>query len=288
MGWISENIEEKVMKLVVNLFLPCFIVTSLLQSEDLKNPALVSIAFGSGVAIAVLGMAIAYFVGWVIRYQKGSGLRSFSLTCGIHNYGFIAIPMMISVYGELSDQLLGISFIHGIGVELAMWTLGVSLLKGNLTIHWKQLLNGPSLAILLSFALVYSGLDQWLPEALLSSAGMLAKCTFPMALLLIGAAMYQLFKNIQWEQKTIWSSAITRNLIIPLIYLGLGMLTPEGSNLRYVFVIQIAMPAAMMPILIAKHYGGHANTAIQTVSVSSIAAIVSIPVWILMGQHFLL
>jgi len=288
LGWLDEAVEQKAMKLIINLFLPCFIITSLLNSEEFRDSSLIATAFGSGFLIAILGILTAYLVGRLTQFKKGSGLRTFALTTGVQNYGFLAIPLLMAVYPTQSESIIGTAFIHGIGVEIAMWTIGLSTLSGSLKIEWKRIINAPSIAVLMSLIIVHSELAPLIPDSLIQSASMLGKCTFPVALLLIGATLYELRKNIEWTPKILLTSILTRLLILPAFYLVAGLLTPEASSLRLIFTIQIAMPAAMMPILIAKHHGGHPKTAAQAVISTSLASIITIPIWIIFAKKILL
>jgi len=266
----------------------CLFFTSLLQSEEFKDLTIIASAFGSGILISILGVSMAYLIGKTFKFKKGSGLRTFALTAGIQNYGFLAIPLLNAVYPQQVGNFIGTAFIHGIGVEIAMWTLGLSSLSGTLKIEWKRIFNTPMAAVLISFILVHTDLQKFVPKTIIKSSSMLGDCTFPIALLLIGATLFELRKNIQWSLKTILASLTARNLLLPLIYLGAGLLSAKDSSLRLIFTIQLAMPAAMMPILIAKHYGGHPKTAAQTVISTSILSIITIPIWILLAQKILL
>jgi predicted permease len=54
-----------------------------------------------------------------------------------------------------------------------------------------------------------------------------------------------------------------------------------------VILIQAAMPAAVIPVIIAKHYGGDPGAAMRIVLVTSIAGLVTIPFWIQMGMRWI-
>ncbi len=286
--WLTEDLEKGMMRMVVNLFLPSYIIYKMLGSEEVRDPQVVSVAFLTGFGIVCVGFLIAYYVGKLFGFKVGSGLRSFTLGCGVHNYGFLAVPLMVVIYGEASNNVIGLSFVHGIGVEMAMWSVGLSVLSGKFEIQWRRLINGPTVGIVLGFVLVYTPLGNLIPEFLLRPMSMLGECTFPMALLLIGATMCRLLKEVQWDIKTIMGSVIVRNLLIPLVYLGVGLLIPADSVLRLVYVVQLTMPAAMMPILLAKHYGGNPDTSVQVVASSSLLSLISIPIWLMIGQWILL
>ena len=59
-----------------------------------------------------------------------------------------------------------------------------------------------------------------------------------------------------------------------------------STELRQVIVIQAAMPAGIMPIVLSRHYGGDASVAIKVVLATTLASIVTMPLWIRIGIGF--
>ena len=48
-----------------------------------------------------------------------------------------------------------------------------------------------------------------------------------------------------------------------------------------------AMPAAVFPIIMARHYGGHAPTALRIVIGTTVIGLLTIPLWIKLGLWFI-
>ena len=61
-----------------------------------------------------------------------SNRRTFVFSVGIHNYGYLAIPLVSLLFGGAGSDnpTLGVLFIHNVGVEMAFWTLGVMVISG--------------------------------------------------------------------------------------------------------------------------------------------------------------
>ena len=51
-------------------------------------------------------------------------------------------------------------------------------------------------------------------------------------------------------------------------------------------MLEAAMPAAVFPIVMAKHYGGDPATAVRVVVATSLVGLLTIPLWIRFGMHF--
>jgi predicted permease len=61
---------------------------------------------------------------------------------------------------------------------------------------------------------------------------------------------------------------------------------PASVELKRVIVLEAAMPAAVFPIVMARHYAGDPATAMRVVIGTSVVGLVTIPLWIRFGMHF--
>jgi predicted permease len=71
--------------------------------------------------------------------------------------------------------------------------------------------------------------------------------------------------------------------IFPLLFLALARWLPCSTELKRVIVVQGAMPSAVIPIIIAQHYGGRPLTAVQVVLGTTALSILITPLWLRIG-----
>ena len=57
---------------------------------------------------------------------------------------------------------------------------------------------------------------------------------------------------------------------------------------KRIIIVQAAMPSAMLPIILAKHFDGDANVALQVVLSTSVLGLLTIPWWIQFGMRWVL
>jgi malate permease and related proteins len=74
--------------------------------------------------------------------------------------------------------------------------------------------------------------------------------------------------------------------VLPFLFLLVARYLPCSTELKQVIVLEAAMPAAVFPIVISKHYGGDVNTALRVVLSTSVAGLITIPLWIRFGMKF--
>jgi hypothetical protein len=282
-GWLRAEADESLLKLVVNLLYPCLIFDNVLGNDALRvtgnllaGPVLGFVTMGGGILVAY---AVARRAGFAI----GAGLRTFAFGVGIFNYGYMAIPLVEELFGR---ETLGVLFVFNVGCEAAIWTVGILILSGvSLREGWKRVLNPPVYALALAIVLNLSGGAEWLPSIVREAVRMAAGCAVPLGLLVIGATLveYLAEPRLLMDRKVTPLSCALRLGLIPLGMLGLAVVLPIPAELKGVLVVQAAMPAGILPIVIARHYGGRPVTAVQVVLGTTIVGLFTVPLWLRVG-----
>lgn len=288
--FLNEEMDRGLFRLVLHGFYPCLIVDKLLGNDLVRSVGMVSWGIGLGLGVVLTGFAISYLAAWIMRMPKGGGRRTFSLAAAIQNYGYVAIPLLVVLYAD--ERTLGVLFLHSLGVEIAIWTVGLMLLTGSLRPRLQNFFNGPIIAVVVGLLLVSTGADRALGlveddsvvgGALRNTLSWLGQCAVPVALLLIGATIADLTRGLKLGVKCSMGALVVRCMVLPALILAIAKFLPMPLELKQVMVVQAAMPAAVTPIIIARHYGGNAATAVQVVLVTSLAGIVTIPLIISLG-----
>ncbi len=185
-----EELDAGTMRLIINFLFPCFILDKILGNEALDHLGTITSAAASGFLLILLGFGLSYLAALAVGMRRTDGLRTFSLATGIQNYGFIPIPIIAKLFA--SKATMGVLFMHSLGVELALWTVGVAILTGFGKAPWKHLFNAPIIAILLGLAINASGIYPKIPDSATTTIAMLASCSIPLSLLLVGSAISDL------------------------------------------------------------------------------------------------
>lgn len=285
-GWLTEEADQTLMRLVVNLLVPALILDALLGNQALADLRNVTIAPPVGFAAVVLGLVAAYAAAPLFRLAESSRRRTFAFTIGIFNYGYIPIPLALLLFDR---ETLGVLFLHNLGVEIAIWTVCLSLLRGGRIRDAKSILNPPILAVVVGLIVHFSGLYPYIPSFLLTAIQLLGASAIPLALLLIGATMADNLGEFDPSKgaATVAGASLLRLVLLPVVLLGVAVVLPVSQELKRVIVLEAAMPAAVFPLIMAKHYGGHVPTALRVVFWTSILSLLTIPLWIKLGLRWI-
>ncbi|MEM7145629.1 MAG: AEC family transporter [Verrucomicrobiota bacterium] len=286
-GFISDKGDSALMKLSINLFLPSLILDKVVGNPLLNSGTIVLWAIGLGFGFVLVAMAICYAFAPLLGLQEGKGRRTFSITCGITNYGFMALPVMAVVFP--GDEVLGVLFLHSLGIELAIWTLGITILSGAKRPQWKLLINGPVIAIVLGLSLNASGLHAFVPGVVASVFADFGSCAIPFGLLLVGASIADVLdpKAFHNAARVFFGSCFLRLGLLPLIMLATIYTLNIIPQLKQVVIVQAAMPAAVFPVVLARHYGGHPLTAVQVVIFTTLASALTMPLVISLALKYI-
>lgn len=283
-GVLRREHDEGVMRLVYTVMLPCFILDKILGSAILKSGSVVVWAIALGFGLIIAGILIGLVVGRLIGLERGTGMRTFALSSGCQNFGFTAVPAFQILWGSGGLALL---FVHNIGVELAIWSVGVMMMSGERGFSWKRLMNGPVVAVSVGLTLVALGLDHKVDGAGRAAMSMIGIGAFPVAILITGCSMMDLVGAEKPSWRVIVGSSVVRLALAPLIILSAAKFFPLPTELKQVLVVQAAMPAGMSAIMLARIYGGRPAVAVQVVLATTVLSLITLPWIIIWGSEWI-
>lgn len=286
---LTEEADSTLMRLVIVVFYPALFLDFIIGNPALKEVPNLITAPLVGFFTTVFGFLCAYGLARLMGLTRGKGLRTFSFCNGINNFGYIPIPLIIALFDD--RRTLGVLLVHNVGVEVAIWTVGIILLSGRFHLGaLKRLMNPPIMAMLLALSINAVGLDGSIPEWVMRLVGMLGACSIPVGILLAGAGIADLLgkSRLFKDLKIPLGSIALRLCLLPAAFIALAVFMPGLSfELRQVILVQAAMPAGIFPIILARHYGGDPSVAVKVVVSTTLASVVTMPIWLQVGLRLI-
>ena len=148
-------------------------------------------------------------------------------------------------------------------------------------------MKGPIIAVVLGLLLMETGTDNYVPDFMGKFFAALGVCAVPLSLLLVGVALHDLIGKMKFDWKIGTGALLMRLALIPVWILACAKYLPLGIELKQVLVVQAAMPAAMFPIIMARHYGGRADVAATVVLATTLVSLLTMPLVIAFGKFWL-
>ncbi len=282
---INNVIDQGITKLLLNVLLPCFILDNILGSKVASDlPKVISLA-SIGAVIIFASLAITYLASPFLGMGKGEGRRSFAVSAGLQNYGFLAVPLLISLYGD--KEIIATLYIHSLGIEIALYTAAVAIFTGKFSLNPKMLLKGPIIAIFVGIFLNVAQLDQYIPESLIKSISMLGATAIPLSLLAVGMSIAEVIPETKYTLKVSLSAVLFRLILLPALIISFAYVLPIDDTVKRVLLVQAAMPAALFPIVLARHYGGKPALVAEVAITTSIVSFITMPLVIVFGSQWL-
>jgi predicted permease len=293
-GWLTADADQSLMRLTINLLLPSLIFDSVINNAALRRPENLLLPPLLGYGMVAVGMGVARCFAGLAGLNAKPERRTFVFLTGLQNYAYLPIPLCLSLF---DSSTLGVLFVHNVGTEMAMWTLGIAVLTGRgVGGGWKRIVNAPLVALLSALALNFLGALVH-PSATLMVVGNIfltgihwfGQSAIPMALILIGAIVADHFHEARGGNavRVVLASSFVRLGVMPVLFLLVAKYCPCSLDLKRVLILQGAMPSAVLPIVLAKHYGGDARVAVRVALGTSLLGIVTIPLWIRVGEWLL-
>ncbi len=266
---------------LVNFLWPAMVVDAMAQvqaSRELVRQA------GQAALWALVVIAVGAVCAWIwLKVGKiGSvpgGILVFA--AAFANTGLIGMPLIRLLLGE---EMLFLASIVELVNDVLIFTVGILLIQTGCGRPRQAALRGllsPGLAgVAIGFLLFATGLT--LPDFAAEALSMAADATAPMVLLLVGAQLGEGDLKALVRDKKAWILTALRLFVIPAAVLGLwrlclGQLTDVGQTL----VLLSAMPGGTCCALFTRQYGGDWGLATRCVMLSTLCAVVTVPLWLM-------
>jgi len=272
-GIVSPEARKDLTSLVINLVLPCNIITSFITrlSSDLIRECVTILLISVGIQI----FSVLY---GKILYSHESPSRSMNLRYALicSNAGFLGNPIAEGLYGATGLMLASIYLIPQ---RIMMWSEGIAVYSGisDKKETVKKVISHPCvLACMIGLILMPTQAD--IPAVILTPIQTIGRCNTALSMMVIGMILAEInIKDI--VDKTVVLYTLQRLVIIPLLIYVILTILPVSHLVRGLSVILAAMPAGATTSMLASKYDRDPVFATKLVVFSTLCSIPAIIVW---------
>lgn len=266
---ITAEGSKALANILIYLSLPAVIINGFLV--DRTGEHLLGILWSGAAAAALLLLSILISRLFFRRDAIASFASSFS------NPGFFGIPLIIAFLGQESVFYVAcfIAFLN-----VGQWTYGVSILTGQPIrqgFQLKKLIRAPFIiAILIGLFLFLTQLRP--PQLLQSCLTTVAGLNTPLSMFTVGVYLAQADIPRMIRRRQLYLVAFSRLLLIPAVSLLLLALLPASLySMKMALLLAISCPVGANVAVYAQLHGKDYAYAVETVVVSTLLSILSIP-----------
>lgn len=277
---ISEGGKESLTNLVIYVLLPCNIIKSFMITFNKST----LISFGAVLVLSIFIQIMCSVLGKILYIKYESGQRKvlqYATICS--NAGFLGNPIAESVFGIMG---LAYASIFLIPQRVVMWSSGVATFTESpdkKTLLKKVLTHPCIIAVFIGLFFMFTQVS--LPKFLDTSLKNLSVCSTSLSMIVIGTILADVdFKTL--VNKTLLYYTSLRLIILPFIVWIGCMIFRIDTLVTGVTVILTAMPAGTTTAILASKYNGDSIFATKCIVFSTIASLISTPVWSYLLHNF--
>lgn len=285
MGIIRKDSLNSLSGLLLKIVLPALVISLIWENQttlfSIKEYGRIVIGqVGVYITLALTGVVVSRF----FAFPKEQ--RNVYRGCMVGgNYGFVVIPLIMALFQNTG----GTRYIPICSVvdTVVVWTLGFFLFTrgiGEKEHTWKKILLNPVfLAILIGLCL--TTLHVPVPDMVMDVVTSVGDTSYSWGLMYLGCSLSFLDFSKARKYRSILALGISKLLVVPLgIFLVSAAFLPQQEAL--ILMMIAGAPSMTTSVMIAQQYGLDEDYASAVVAVTTICAMVTIPMLFLIVLPF--
>lgn len=283
---IVKDEESKVLsKIVLYLVIPCVIVNAFQVDYTAQTVKGLMIAFVASVILQIILLIIVAVMGKVLSLNEVEVASVY-----YSNSGNLIVPIVTFILGK-EWVLYGCVFMS---VQLVfLWTHCKKIISRERSYDWKKIvLNINMISIAVGVVLFFTRIR--MPEVIDNTIGAVGNMIGPASMIVTG----MLFAGMNLKQifvnKRVYFVSFLRMLIVPLIALvlikgsRLADLSADAPKIMLIVFLAVITPSASTVTQMCQVYGNDSQYASAINVVTTLSAIITMPVMVLLFENFVM
>ena len=274
---LDSHINTGLSALLLNATNPALILSSLGATGGVAKGD-VSKLLVFGLCFYIMLPIFAWLIVHLLRIHPSK--RSIAqLLIIFSNTGFMAIPILQTLYGDVSvfySNILNLPFnflFFSYGVYLMnRETAGASGSK----LNWRKFVNPGIVASAIALLLYFCNIT--LPKVATETFSFLGNMTPPLSMIILGSVLAEYPLSSIFKDLKINLMLIVKQLLLPVIATVLAHLVFTDPVITGIITLTFAMPCATMTVMLSKEYKSDTLTASAGVVFTTVLSLITIPV----------
>ena len=279
----SRSVWEGLERLTYYLFFPALLI-SRLSATRFEAAKLLDIGLSLGLALLVFTLLFAGLHRFIAERRDSLG----SVYQGSIRFNtYIGLACIEAIYGDTGLTLAALCLLVYIPVVnvLSVIALTAQGREGNrITLVTGSVLTNPLvLACLIGTVLGLYEVD--VPEIVLELLDVLSQLALPLGLLAVGAGIrFMAFSRQSWQLAV---AVLGKLLVFPALVAVATQLFRVSPDLAAVLLLLTCLPAPPSAYILARQLGGDVSLMANIITLQTVVAFFTIPVWLNVGNRLL-
>lgn len=279
---LSNESSKQLSWIIVNITNPITLLCSALSEEQKVSASEVGIACLSFTVMYAILIPLAYLIPMLLNVKK-ERRYAYRMLAIFGNVGFIGIPFASAVLG--SQSLIFVS-ICCLVFNVIIYTYGAASLKAVASeqhpdepheeaFSVKNVINSGTVMAVVTMT-VYL-MDIKVPEMLNSTLTYIANCTTFLSMLVLGTSVAQMIPKEVFSRWRLYVFVVIRQILVPILLVFIMKQFIANELIVRTVAVMAAMPAANMPLMMAKQYGVKEDMISAGIILTTVTSIITIP-----------
>ena len=279
--WIIRKrlIPEKALGLLsplaLEIALPCLIFSNIITSFSPQTipdwwmfPLWWLVFTGIAAALTVLFMFVS----------EKKTRREFAISLFFQNGLFIPLALLAGMFPSDSSYQVALFLFMLFFPMLLFNSYQLFFKKQDRTLNWKKIFHPIFIVTLLAMGLRLLNLQAYLPDIILMITQMVGVMAVPLIMIILGGNIYSDFhKKGEIYKFEIIKFVAIKNIIFPLIFLGIIFIIRPDYHIALILIMQSAVPPVTAVPLLVERAGGNHTIVNQFILVSFFCSLITIP-----------
>jgi predicted permease len=271
---VKESFFSLLSPLALEIALPALIFTNIINNF---NPHLktdwwkLPLWWGFFTIIAF----IVTLIGVILAKKENK--REFGISLFYQNGIFFPLAILAGMFGRNSEYIVDLFLFM---IFYASFFFSTSFLFYSLKgkIQWKKIFHSVFIATVLAVVLKLTGFNIYIPSFIIAGLEMVGAMSIPLLMIILGGNILIDFKKIgKLYTGEIVKFLIFKNLIMPVVILGIIILIKPSYNIALILMIESAVPPVTAIPLVTDRNGGNSAIVNQFLLSSFLFSLISIP-----------
>ena len=290
---LPDNVATVLSKLETYLFVPCLSLISMMNQCTVERirqyaPLMLCCFVICIVMLAVSAVLCRLFVKADGDPQRAYRQRIYRYALTIANHGYVGNFLVLEIWGEVAlFQYLLFSF--PLGLLSSTWGLIQLIPRDESSRGWRAIKKGlfspPMIAFFAGIFLGLFNLGRFIPSFLISAMDSASDCMGPIAMILAGIVIGSYKLPALLKNKKTYVCVFLRLVALPTIAVFTAYLLGAGDWGIIFALAAFAVPIGMNTIIYPASYGGETETGASMVLISSVFAVVTLPLLFWLFQN---
>ena len=281
-GHLSNASSKQLSWIIVNITNPITLLCAALSEEEKVGATEVGIAALCFAVMYAILIPLAYLIPVLLGVDR-SQRYAYRMLAIFGNVGFIGIPFSSAVLGPQSLIFVSICCLT---FNMIIYTYGFASIKKTAAeqhpeedcskdMSFKSVINSGTVMAVVTIVVYLT--DVKVPGLVQSTLTYIGNCTTFLSMIVLGVSVAQMVPKEVFTKWRLYVFVIIRQIIVPIFLIFILKPFIENRLILHTVAVMSAMPAANMPLMMAKQFGVKEDMISAGIILTTVASVITIP-----------